>query len=53
MKAVILAGGLGSRLSKGNRSQAESDGRNQRSADSLTHHEDLFVFFASAQEHPC
>ena len=41
MKAVILAGGLGSRLMEETSPQAEADGRDRRQADPLAHHEDL------------
>ena len=41
MKAVILAGGLGTRISRGDRAPAEADGRDRRPADPLAHHEDL------------
>ena len=41
MKAVILAGGLGSRISEETDVQAEADDRDRRPADPLAHHEDL------------
>ena len=40
MKAVILAGGLGTRLSEETDAQAQADGRDRRQADPLAHHED-------------
>ena len=40
MKAVILAGGLGTRLSE-ETDVAQADGRDRRQADPLAHHEDL------------
>ena len=41
MKVVILAGGLGTRLSRGDAGQAQADGRDRRAPDPLAHHEDL------------
>jgi glucose-1-phosphate cytidylyltransferase len=41
MKAVILAGGLGTRISEETAPAAQADGRDRRQADPLAHHEDL------------
>ena len=41
MKAVILAGGLGTRISEETVVAPEADGRDRRQADPLAHHEDL------------
>ena len=41
MKAVILAGGYGTRHQRGERRPPEADGRDRREADPLAHHEDL------------
>ena len=41
MKAVILAGGRGTRISEETIAAAEADGRDRRPADPLAHHEDL------------
>ena len=47
MKVAILAGGVGTRLSGGDRDQAEADGRDRRPADPLAHHEALRPLRAS------
>ena len=41
MKAVILAGGLGTRISEETDDPAEADDRDRRPADPLAHHEDV------------
>ena len=41
MKVVILCGGQGTRLARGDRVQAQADGRDRRPADPLAHHEAL------------
>ena len=41
MKALILAGGLGTRISEESDHSAEADDRDRRQADPLAHHEDL------------
>ena len=41
VKAVILAGGLGTRLAEETGVRPEADGRDRRPADPLAHHEDL------------
>ena len=41
MKAVILAGGLGTRLAEETEVEPEADGRDRRKADPLAHHEAL------------
>ena len=45
MKAVILAGGLGTRLSEETETPAEADGRDRRPADPLAHHEDIYAHY--------
>ena len=53
VKAVILAGGLGSRLSEETARPAEADGRDRRQADPLAHHEDLLRTTASTISSIC
>ena len=43
MKAVILAGGMGTRISRRDRRQTQAHGRDRRQADPLAHHEDLLA----------
>jgi glucose-1-phosphate cytidylyltransferase len=42
MKAVILAGGLGTRISEETTVATQADGRDRRQAGALAHHQDLY-----------
>ena len=53
MKCVILAGGLGTRISEESRLEAQADDRDRRQADPLAHHEDLLRARASTTSSIC